>query len=179
MKTVWISETNHHEVLLNLALDFLKTYWSFEERPQAIDTIFYPRIRPLEVSAKFSATPPPFFPAHATLVRYNYRSVVIIIIIIVFFEGKKKNISYNEVSYHYKTLCLKIDLFTNVVLKRCVSIFGKRYPTLPKLYFVSFLSGSIQLRGWTSILTDFEKIERSCFSSRLKMSTGYDMKCHL
>ena len=63
MKTVWISETNHHEVLLNLALDFLKTYWSFEKLHQAIDTIFYPIIRPLEVSAKFSAI---IFTSHKT-----------------------------------------------------------------------------------------------------------------
>ena len=44
VKTVWISETNHHEVLLNLALDLLKTCWSFEKLHQAIDTIFYPII---------------------------------------------------------------------------------------------------------------------------------------
>ena len=44
VKTVWISETNHHEVLLNVALDLLKTCWSFEKLHQAIDTIFYPII---------------------------------------------------------------------------------------------------------------------------------------
>ena len=47
-------------------------------------------------------------------------------------------LSYNEVNYHYRTLCLKINLFTRVVLKHSVFIFGKRHPALHNLYFVSF-----------------------------------------
>ena len=52
-------------------------------------------------------------------------------------------LSYNEVNYHYRTLCLKINLFTRVVLKHSVFIFGKRHPALRhNLYFVSFFSGN-------------------------------------
>ena len=57
--------------------------------------------------------------------------------------------------------------------------FGKRHPTIRNLYFVSFLSGIVRLRVWPSILIDFRKIERSWLSSRLKMSTGYEMKYRL
>ena len=77
------------------------------------------------------------------------------------------------------TLCLKINLFTKVVSRRSVFIFGKRHPTLRNLYSVAFLSCKIRLRGWPSILIEFWKIGRSRLSSTLKISTGYEMKCRL
>ena len=69
------------------------------------------------------------------------------------------------------------------IYKRCLKAlcvyFWQKAPTLRNLYFVSFLSGIIRLMGWPSILIDFLRIERSLFSSRLKMSTGCEMKRHL
>ena len=109
MKTVWISETNHHEVLLNLALDLLKTCWSFEKLHQAIDTIFYPIIYDPLISALNSILAP-FFQPTQPLSGYYYRSadhvecliimiiiiiiliiLIIIIIIIIIFISKDKN----------------------------------------------------------------------------------------
>ena len=73
---------------------------------------------------------------------------VIIIIITIFISKDQIHIlSYNEVNYHYKTLCLKISLITKVVVMHSVFIFGKRNPTLLNLYFIYLLSGIIQLRG--------------------------------
>ena len=73
---------------------------------------------------------------------------VIIIIITIFISKDQIHIlSYNEVNYHYKTLCLKISLITKVVVMHSVFIFGKRHPTLLNLYFIYLLSGIIQLRG--------------------------------
>ena len=75
--------------------------------------------------------------------------IIIIIIIITIFISKDQIhiLSYNEVNYHYKTLCLKISLITKVVVMHSVFIFGKRHPTLRNLYFIYLLSGIIQLRG--------------------------------
>ena len=75
--------------------------------------------------------------------------IIIIIIIMTIFISKDQIhiLSYNEVNYHYKTLCLKISLITKVVMMHSVFIFGKRLPTLLNLYFIYLLSGIIQLRS--------------------------------
>ena len=73
--------------------------------------------------------------------------IVIIIITIFILKDQIHILSYNEVNYHYKTLCLKISLITKVVVMHSVFILGKRHPTLRNLYFIYLLSGIIQLRG--------------------------------